>query len=123
MKRLQLLAMASLLLLFTWGCAQHSVLVSKGSPEVRGGYKGVCVLGDLEHTNSVLESLCSGDLEEILDHTSLSFDERDELLRLSCSEDGSAEKVYRFYTRLPDDKKGELVRAFQLYGYHLHGYG
>ncbi len=123
MRRYLLVCALGAALLMAGGCAQHSIIVSKGAPEVKGGYKGLCVLGDLEHTNSVLDALCSGDLEQILDHTSLTFVQRDEFIEASCGQEASPKKVYELYTQLPDEQKGELVRAFELLGYHLHGYG
>ncbi len=111
------------LIFVTAACAEKSIIVTQGSPEVKGGYKGSCVLGDTAHSNSVLDSLCSGDLERILDHTSLTFIQRDELIEITCGEGASPRKVYEFYSSLPDFERGEMIRAFELYGYHLHGYG
>ena len=104
------------------GCTKKAVIVSKGAPEEREGYKGMCVLGEEKH-NSVYDELCQGDLQKIVKHSKLDQFQQEELLRLICGGESDPEAIQRFYFSLPDEVRVDLIHAFDRYGYNLHGYG
>ncbi|NDY43428.1 hypothetical protein G3N55_11320 [Dissulfurirhabdus thermomarina] len=104
------------------GCAQKSVIVSKGSPEEREDYQGMTFLGS-DRSCPVYRGLCGGDLREILAQSDLSLEQQEEFYQLVCGEKCSVKGCYEFFNALPDDARVSLIRAFEFYGYHVHGYG
>ncbi len=121
-KRFSVFLLPVLTILLLSGCAQRSVIVSKGAPEEREGYQGMCVLGEKKE-NSVLHSLCNGDLKKIMEHTDMTPFQKADMMELVCGGKGKPEDIQKFYFSLPDDVRADLIRSFKLYGYHLHGYG
>jgi hypothetical protein len=104
------------------GCTKPAVLMTKGAPEHREGFKGWYTLG-ADTQNSVRESLCSGDLEKVFGYSALDPGQQEELRSLICDGGDAVERCSRFFSDLPADVRLDLIRAFEFYDYYVNAYG
>ncbi len=105
-----------------FACSKSGVVITKGSMEEWEGVKGWAILGEGASTN-MTEQLCGVDLQNILLHSNLLPDEQQKVYELICGENASPEGFKEFYNALPELVRLDLVRAFELYGYHINEYG
>ncbi|MBI5640977.1 MAG: hypothetical protein HZA17_11175 [Nitrospirae bacterium] len=105
-----ILIICLLLLFISCGCSS-TFLVSKD------GY-GYFLGSD---SKAAYKMLCeSGDLAMVLLETSLPQDIKDALLRYSCSQERSREKVKRVFAAISPEHKQELMNAFRKNGYEIN---
>ncbi len=103
-------------------CTKSGIRVAQSDPKNWEGLSGWALLGERDSTG-IQEKLCGTDLGDILMHTSLTPEAQKKMRNLLCGENASPEKFKAFYKALSEEDRLDLIRAFELFGYHVNEYG
>ncbi len=104
------------------GCSKPAVMMTSTHDLGMASESRLTVLGSPQPSKDK-DALCSGDLDKITASTSLDQDQRQKLRSFICGGKDSVSALNHFYYGLPDNKRLELMKAFENHGYDIQNFG
>ncbi len=112
-------------LLALQSCSKKAVIVTADPNIIKGCDGSFVMLGSSQDGpgNLLIQKLCTRDIAHILELAGIDLEKRKEIHRLICSSSSSPERFKEFFSNLSLKERQSVIRAFELFGYEINGYG